>query len=202
MTSPVVDILLAAGRGSRVGGTKGILDIAGRPLIARLLDEVLESTVDEVIVVLGHQAELVEAHVTRPRVRAVTNPDHDRGQLSSLQCGLRALGAEAGAFLIHPVDHCLVTRADLDALIGVYRRRGEPAGMIVRPTFSSGWGHPVLYARGYAREFLALEPASSGRVVYRNNLQHVVGAPVATDAVLFDLDTPADLEEARRRMGP
>lgn len=200
MTSRVVDIILAAGRGSRVGGTKGALDIGGRPLIARLLDEVLASTVDGVIVVLGHQAELVEPHTTRPRVVAVTNHHYDQGQLSSLQCGLRALPEDAGAFLVHPVDHCLVTHADLDALVHAFRERGEPAALIARPTFAGGWGHPVLYSRQFAEEFLALSPDASGRVVYRRHMPQVVGVEVTSDATLFDLDTTDDLAEVRHRL--
>jgi molybdenum cofactor cytidylyltransferase len=198
----IVQVILAAGRGTRVGGNKGALVVAGKPLLTRLLDAAARSKIDETVVVVGAEAERVEPLCRRPHVRSVLNADFDRGQTSSLQTALRTLGADVESFLIHPVDHCLVGAADLDALIAARRAtpESERPTRIFRPTFRGEWGHPVLYAAGYANEFLALEPDDSARAVYRRRLSRVVGVPVATDACLFDLDTPEDLLGIERRL--
>jgi molybdenum cofactor cytidylyltransferase len=201
MSGAIVEIVLAAGRGTRVGGTKGLLDLGGRPVLARVLDEVLASTVTSAIVVVGAEAERVLPLTRRPRVQALYNPDFRSEQLLSLRLALKALPESTAAFLIHPVDHCLVTRREIDALVAAFAV-ADGASAIVRPRHEGRWGHPVLYAAPYAAEILALGPADSARSVYRSHLDRVVAVDVADDACLFDLDTPEDLEAARRRIAP
>ena len=196
---PIVDLILAAGRGTRVGGTKGLLDLGGRPLLTRVLDEVLGSAAAGAIVVLGAEAERVLPLTRRPRVHALFNPDFRSEQLLSIRLALKALPPSAAGFLIHPVDHCLVTRRDLDAMIATFEASDRDRA-IVRPRHEGQWGHPVLYAAPYAEEILALAAADSARSVYRRHLDRVVAVDVPDDSCLFDLDTPEDLEAARRRL--
>jgi molybdenum cofactor cytidylyltransferase len=195
----IVDLILAAGLGTRVGGTKGLLDLGGRPLLTRVLDEVAASPVSSAIVVLGAEAERLLPLTRRPKVQAVINPDFRAQQSLSIRLALEALPAAARAFLIHPVDHCLVTRAHLAALVAAFEK-GDAATTIARPQYQGSWGHPVLYAAPYAAEILALGRDETARAVYRRHLDRVMGVDVADDGCLFDLDTPADLEEARRRV--
>jgi molybdenum cofactor cytidylyltransferase len=192
----IVDVILAAGRGTRVGGTKALLDLGGKPLLARVLDEVLASRLSSAIVVLGSDAGLVMPLTRRPRVQALFNPDFRSEQLLSLRVGLKVLPKETRAFLIHPVDHCLVKRPHLDALVDAFEA-ADPARAILRPRHAGRWGHPVLYAAPYAEEFLALKPAETGRVVYRRHLESVAAVDMLDDGTLFDLDTPEDLAAAR-----
>jgi molybdenum cofactor cytidylyltransferase len=196
----IVDLILAAGRGTRVGGTKGLLDLGGLPLLTRVLDEVTASAMAGAIVVLGAEAERVLPLTRRPKVQALYNPDFRSEQLLSLRLALKALPMGTRAFLIHPVDHCLVRREHLDAMVAAFDAAGQPTA-IVRPRHGGQWGHPVLYGALYADDILALPPGDSARTVYRRSHDRVLGIDFPDDACLFDLDTPADLEAARRRVG-
>jgi CTP:molybdopterin cytidylyltransferase MocA len=197
---PIVDIVLAAGRGTRVGGTKGLLDLGGRPLLTRVLDEVVSSHGLEALVVVGAEAERVLPLTNRPRVRALVNRDLASEQLASIRMGLAALPGDSPAFLIHPVDHCLVRRSLLEALVTAFLAAKDQDSAIVRPRFGDRWGHPVLFARRHAQEFLALQPGDSGRAVYGRHHDRVIAVDAPDDDCLFDLDTPEDLVEARRRL--
>jgi molybdenum cofactor cytidylyltransferase len=60
-------VLLAAGAGTRLGGRpKALLELGGVPLILRQLIALSGAGVDEVVVVLGHHADAVEAATRRP----------------------------------------------------------------------------------------------------------------------------------------
>jgi molybdenum cofactor cytidylyltransferase len=194
----IVDVVLAAGRGTRVGGTKSLLDLAGRPLLARVLDEVLASNVSSVVVVTGSDADKVLPLTRRPRVQALYNPEFRSEQLLSIKVGLKVLPKETRGFLVHPVDHCLVKRHHLDALVAAFEG-GNQSTAIVRPRNAGRWGHPVLFAAGYAKEFLDLAPGETGRAVYRRHLDQVVPIDFLDEDCLFDLDTPEDLAAARQR---
>jgi molybdenum cofactor cytidylyltransferase len=52
-------IILAAGESKRMGRTKQLLDVGGKPLLQLILDGILPTDVDEIILVLGHEAERI-----------------------------------------------------------------------------------------------------------------------------------------------
>ena len=56
-----------------------------------------------VIVVLGAHSDRIREHTLRPATFAI-NADYQRGQTSSMQCGLRALPAGADGVLFTLVD--------------------------------------------------------------------------------------------------
>ena len=62
-------IVLAAGQSRRMGVQKLLLPIGGQPMLARIVDEVLRSSVEQVYVVVGPDADLIAATLTgRPVV--------------------------------------------------------------------------------------------------------------------------------------
>src|SRR5512134_850752 len=84
-------VLLAAGAGSRLGGRpKALLELGGVPLVLRQLIALSGAGVDEVVVVLGHHAEAVEAVVRPFPITLARNPSPDEGQVSSVRVGLRS----------------------------------------------------------------------------------------------------------------
>ncbi|MEX0781968.1 MAG: nucleotidyltransferase family protein [Dehalococcoidia bacterium] len=61
-------VLLAAGRGTRLGAItanypKPLLEVGGRPIIAHILDGLLAARIEEVTIVTGHFAALLEAEL-------------------------------------------------------------------------------------------------------------------------------------------
>src|ERR1017187_5046588 len=69
-----------------------------------------------VIVVLGAQSERIREGTRRPATFAI-NADYQRGQTSSMLCGLRAVPADADSVLYTLVDHPAVAPATLYALL-------------------------------------------------------------------------------------
>ena len=88
--------MLAAGSGSRFGGGKLLAPVGGRPVLQHVLDRLTSAGLGEVVVVLGDDAEVIQAAVEWGSARRVRNPDPGRGLASSLQVGMAALDATAG----------------------------------------------------------------------------------------------------------
>ena len=73
-------VILAAGMGSRFGGTKQLLHLGGKPLVQHVVDASVAAGLDEIVVVLGHDAERVREGIRLPRIaRTVDNRDYDDG---------------------------------------------------------------------------------------------------------------------------
>lgn len=184
-----VGLVLAAGRSSRMGRDKALLDFRGRPFVAHL-GWLLLPRVDRVVVVLGHNAGRIRERLpASPRLRAVINPDYDRGMLSSLQCGLRAGGEETDRFLWALVDHPAVRGRTLDTLLAAADRTGAP---LVIPRHRGERGHPVVLSRAIATELLALPSHESPQSVVRAHYPRACFVDVLDQGVLLDVDNPAE----------
>ena len=88
-------IVLAAGGGSRFGGGKLLARLGGQPLIEAVLDNLREAPVDEVIVVIGAEAERLREVCERYAIRIVENEEWEQGQSTSVLAGLRACAGGA-----------------------------------------------------------------------------------------------------------
>jgi len=104
-------VILAAGRGSRLGDAsaelpKPLMPVAGRTCIDFAIDALLK-VVSRVVVVVGYRAELVEAHLANAwgdaPVTAVRNPELEAGNLTSLRAARVAIGS--GPFIVTNADH-------------------------------------------------------------------------------------------------
>ena len=114
-----------------MGSPKALLPLNGTTFADGLIDAF--APCDDVIVVLGHDAQRIRAGISRP-ARFVVNPNPELGQLSSLQCGLRAVtGADAVFFT--PVDYPAISRRTVELLLA-------RSGTFAMPRFEGRRGHP------------------------------------------------------------
>jgi molybdenum cofactor cytidylyltransferase len=186
-------ILLAAGESRRMGFPKPLLTIGDETYLSRLVWAIL-SAVDRLIVVIGAHAQLVRPRVPRdPRVTVVENADFVRGQLSSLKCGLTALGPHPHAILVHLIDHPKVVAATFRGIVEAF---GHGDGAIVIARHNGHRGHPVVFGRTVLAE-LERAPETQGARAVVNADETRVGYFDTTDpGVLVDLDTPEDVTRA------
>ncbi len=160
MNIPV--IVLAAGSSQRMGRAKPLLEFGDRTCLSLVLSACLSSRATETVLVLGAEASRVRGAIGAPgdglpdgRLSVAVNDQHGRGQTSSLKIGLELLPGGMDAFLVFPVDHPLVTSADLDALIDRFepRRRGRT---IFIASHEGTRGHPALFAAHHRGPILEL----------------------------------------------
>lgn len=193
-------VLLAAGSGSRLGHRpKSLLELGGVPLIRRQLIALSGAGVDEVVVVLGHHAEAIEAAVRDFPVTLVHNPVPDAGQASSVRVGLQALAGKLDAVIVALADQPLVNAQDFTALIGAFKKRGD-AAMVV-PRVGGEPGNPVMFDVALRDEWLAGEADAACRRWREANPQRVHWFDTDTQRYRIDIDTPDDLERFRERTG-
>lgn len=193
----VVAVVLAAGEGSRFGGRKLLASIEGRPVLQHVLDRLAEAGIGDVVVVLGEDADAIEAAIDWRAARRVRNPDPRRGLSSSLQVGIDALDDAVGAALIvlgdQPRLSLVAIRVLLDA--GVHVGVDRPIAVPVYPTDTGR--NPVLLGRAaFALVAQATGDRGLGPLIDAHpELVREVPAPGATEGNP-DIDTRADLVQA------
>jgi len=176
-------LILAAGESSRMGSPKALLEFRGETFLDRLIRR-FEEHCFPVIVVLGHEPEVIRAGVRAPgNAVFVLNPDYSRGQFSSMQCGLRAVPDYADGVIFTPVDHPNVESATVGQLIA-------SSALIAVPQYLGRHGHPVLFDRKLIAEFLALAPDSQAPMVFHQHANEIRYLDVADPGILDDIDDP------------
>lgn len=179
-------MLLAAGRSSRMGENKLLVDIDGRPMVARVLETLRELDLVQRVVVLGHEAERVRAAIGD--ADSVVNDDYARGMSTSLRCGAAAIAADTDAVLVALGDMPFVRAADVQRLIDAFD------GGIVVPVHAGRRGNPVLFARRFLDEFAALTGDVGARAIVERHRDLVTEVEVADQGIHRDVDTPDALE--------
>jgi molybdenum cofactor cytidylyltransferase len=184
-------LVLAAGKSTRMGSPKALLPLGpADTFLTRVIRTFQQAGVDDVVVVLGHEAEAIEASVLARGLscRFVRNADYEHGQLSSLLAGLRAVDRPGVVgVLMTLVDVPLVSSATVRAVLARYHATHAP---IVRAVRGDVHGHPVLIDRRLFDELRAADPSSGAKPVIRGHVSAAGDVEVNDEGAFLDIDTP------------
>jgi len=183
-------VVLAAGESRRMGQPKQLLPFDGSTILERVVDTLLPLGVGEVIVVLGHLAERVGAVLGDRPVRAVINASYRQGMLSSVKCGVCAIGAGYDAVLFALGDQPHIDCAVVSEVIHAYR--AGSAGIVI-PCYGGKKGHPIIINLQRYREAIVNLPDDAGlNVLMQEHADDVHLIDVATEDIIRDIDVPDD----------
>ena len=193
----VAAIVLAAGRSTRMGGPNKLLaEIDGRKLVRIVAEQALASKANDVIVVTGHQADLVEQALAGLKVKFVRNPDFAGGLASSVKAGIGAVPDNADGAIVCLGDMPLIDAKLIDRLIETFAPdRGH---LIAVPVSEGRRGNPVLWSRRFFKELMTLDGDVGARHLIAKHTEAVAEVPVEGNSAFLDIDTPQALEAARR----
>lgn len=189
MTKRVAGIVLAAGEGRRMGRLKQSLPICGKTMLETMVDTALASSLQRVVVVLGHRAELLAPLLDKRPVTVVINREYREGQASSLKAGLRALTPEIDAAMFLLGDQPLVSRETLDAIVTAYLKTTTP---IIAPFCGGRRGNPVLFGKETFPLIEDLQGDAGARGILIEHPEMVMPLPVEDTGIHFDVDTEED----------
>jgi molybdenum cofactor cytidylyltransferase len=198
----IAAIVLGAGRSRRMAPHNKLLvtDKAGKPMIARVVDNVLSSNARPILVVTGHQAEQVEHALGGRPVRYVHAPDYAQGLAESLKAGIASVPPECAGAIVCLGDMPLVTGRMIDRLLAMYDP--DEGRSIVLPTFRGKQGNPMIWDRKFFPEILAISGDSGARFLVGKHAEQVAEVEMADDAVLRDFDTTESLATLPPKMRP
>jgi len=201
----VAAIVLAAGASTRYGQPKQLLPVGGKTMLQHVVDVVLASPVDQIIVVLGHRAGEIGANVRQGLPTAadkspdiVINEEWEAGLSTSVQAGLRAIRSDIQVALFVLADQPAITPGIIAALLGRYHETGAP---IVVPTYEGKRGNPALFDRSLFAELMKVRSDQGGRQLIDRYANRTEKVEVGSEAVLVDVDTEEDYQRFKEAYG-
>ena len=165
---------------------------AGDTFLSRIVRTFRAADVDDLVVVVGCDADAIGAALDAlsPPVRAVVNPDYERGQLSSLVAGLRYVDRPGVvAALVTLVDVPLVEASTVRAVLDRYRATAAP---VVRPVGGGRHGHPIVIDRSLFPALESADPDAGAKAIIRAHASKAGDVEVSDEGAFVDIDTPDD----------
>ena len=188
-------IILAAGSSRRMGSQKLVLSYGESTIIETVIDNVLQSHVDQVLVVLGANHKKVRGAIGNRPVQFCYNQDHEKGMLSSVICGIRNLPEDAGSVLIFLGDQPGIPAAVTNKVIEAYN---ENLKGIVIPVHNHRRGHPLLVDMKYRKKMESIDLEEGLRKLRHQFPEDVLEIEVDEAGILVDIDTREDYREATK----
>jgi molybdenum cofactor cytidylyltransferase len=193
----ITAIVPAAGLSSRMGQNKLLMHFGGKSLIEHAVDTLMKSGVDEIVVVLGHEAHLVRSRLEGRRVRFVENPDFCEGLSTSVRAGIGAVPKGADAIMVYLADQPLLEPDEIRRLIQAFADAKRSGKSIVVPLFGNERGNPVILDASYREMVLDIAGDVGCRRVIKTHPEQVFTVQMNSDHVVRDVDTPEDFLRMR-----
>lgn len=182
-------VVLAAGRSERMETQKLLLPLRGRPIITGIVDELLRSPLERIVVVVGRDTAQIQSALSGRAVAFAQNPDPAGDMLSSVRCGLRALPKACEAVLVVLGDQPGVSKELVAGLVRAFRKTHR--GIIV-PVHAGKRGHPLLFDARFRDEILTRYDGAGLRGLLAAYPEEILEHTVPSAALFDDVDTPED----------
>ncbi|MGH2347293.1 MAG: nucleotidyltransferase family protein [Chloroflexota bacterium] len=189
----IAGIVLAAGASRRLGRPKQLLPIGGRPLLDWVLRAMREAALGRIVLVLGHDAEVIRRALNLGGAGVVVNECHADGMSTSLRAGLAAMGPEVDGVIVAMGDQPFIGKDLIGALLAERVRTGLP---MVAVDYGHYQGPPVYLGREVWPMAEALRGDQGARALLKNSPNRVATVHVPDRGMALDVDTEAAYAEA------
>ena len=186
-------ILVAAGMSSRMGDFKPLLPYRNTTIIQAGIENLQNAGVEEIIVVVGHRGQEIEAVIhSMKHVKVVFNPNYAKGDmLESIQLGLRQIKKSNAVYLM-PADMPAIA---VETFVKVWSCLEKSGAAVVFPILQGRKKHPVLVGKSCFKSILEFKEDGGLRMVLEKHEKQTQYISVTDQACGMDIDTPADYQK-------
>ena len=179
-------ILLAAGQSKRMGDeNKLVKNFQGIPLIKHSVRNILASFIGELIIVLGHQKEIIEKLIDKnEKIKFVFNKDFESGMDTSIKTGLNHLSEETEAFFICLGDMPMVNKDIFNLLIKSKNNRE-----IIVPTYKNKQGNPILFSKSMKKKIMTIEGNVGAKKILELNKDKILNIETNDQSITKNFNT-------------
>ena len=196
-------ILLAAGESKRMGGENKLLkEINGIPLLNYSIKNILGSSIDELIVILGHEKSLIENIIKKnKKIKFIYNENYKNGISSSIIKGLNHISQNSEAFFICLADMPNINQNIYNKLIKArysYNKKliSKKKKEIIIPIFEEKVGNPILFSKFMKNEMMSVKGDTGAKKIIQKNKNKILYVQVKNSGVTLDFDTKKDFNSS------
>jgi len=192
-------IILAAGMSTRFRENKLLYPLkyegVTMPMVRVTVLKFIRGGVDEVLIVVGYNwQKIAEAVIDLEEVKVVYNPRYAIGMSESVKKGLRAVAKYCNLALVHPADVPFIKDETIQKLIDIALKNKD---FVIVPCYKCKNGHPLAIPKKFLNVAMEISEVDMGLKGFLKKVP-VYKAEVDDVGILVDIDTPLDVEYAKR----
>ena len=187
----ISSILLAAGLSKRMEGENKLTKkFQGIPLIKHSVKNILASSINELIIVLGYQKEIIEKLIDKhEKIRFIFNKDFESGMASSIKIGLNHLSNNTEAFFICLGDMPMVSSNIYDFLIKSRNQKD-----IIVPTYKGQQGNPILFNKSMKEKIMSIDGDVGAKKILELNKNRILNLEINNQGVIRGFNAQMDFD--------
>ena len=196
----ITALILAAGSSSRMGKSKQFLEVSGKALLIKTIENVLNSLIKNIVVVLGHNSEAHTKLIKHLPTTIVHNTSWERGMGSSIKAGMDEMEKKDQAVdgvICMVCDQPYLTSDHLNSLITAFNNNPKK---IIASSYRNTIGVPVLFPKKYFDELTNLDDAQGAKTILDSNKQEIISINFPRGEI--DLDTKEDYDIFLKNYNP
>lgn len=176
-----------------MGKPKALLKIGSLVFLETIFNLVGEAKYDPLITVLGNDfKEIFQSIQKKRKILFLRNQFPEKGQLYSLQCGLKHVPGDIPGCVVVLVDHPFVS---LTTYLAIHESAQKYPYKIIIPVFEGKRGHPIYFGKKYFNDLLTAPLSEGARYVVQKYEKSILELPVDDAAILVDIDTPEEYNQ-------
>ena len=145
--------ILAAGMSKRMGNQNKLLKkINNNTILNQTLNNHIESKINNINLILGHQKNIVLEYVDQNKVFIIENNNFKSGMLSSILKIDENISDDTKGVLISLADMPLVTSEDINKLISIFNENNQK--IICIPEYKGKLGNPILLPKEIYKDLI------------------------------------------------
>ena len=186
-------ILLAAGQSKRMTGENKLTkEIQGMPLIKHSVKNILASSVDELIIVLGYQNKIIEKIIDKhQKIKIFFNKDFESGMASSIKVGINNLSKKTESFFICLGDMPMINKKIYNHLISCKNKKD-----IIVPTYNNIQGNPVLFSKLIKPDIMSIDGDAGAKKILEKNENKIMKIKIDDACITKDFNTKNDFSSS------
>ncbi|MFC0558936.1 nucleotidyltransferase family protein [Halalkalibacter alkalisediminis] len=196
-------VILAAGQSTRMGQTKQLLKLGDKCILEHVIDQLLKQKFDQIIVVLGHEAEKIRKSIPKKHTKHLYylfNHQYRLGQSTSFLTAIRNVLPSVNSAMFFLGDQPFIKEITIETLLkkGNKMMQVDGSPFVIRPYHHDLPGHPIFIGNFRKCDFSTVVGDEGGRSLFKSTKKEAI--LIEDPGILFDIDTPADYLEALRKV--
>mgnify|MGYP003964095159 FL=1 len=191
MNSTIDALILAAGKSTRMGSTKSLLNWRGEELINYQINTLIKAGCDRINLVLGYDYENILKKINKIDINIIYNKDFEKGKSSSILSGINSINNKNKNLLMIAVDQ----PRPLWFLKSIMQFHINKKAIISAPLFDNKRGHPVIFNHTFYKNILKINQYKNGlKDIFRENNSLVKTIDINSQWTHLDLNDKKSYE--------
>jgi len=184
-------IVLAAGQSIRMGDdNKLVKKYKNRYLINHILNTLIKSKIEKIIVVLGFEKSRVRKIIIKnKKINFVFNKNYKSGMSSSIKAGLKRISERSIGFLIVQADMPLISKKIINSLCYAIENNNKE---IVVPIYKRNIGNPIGFKSSMIKILNKTKGDSGAKKMIKRNKKKLSLIKVNSKSIFKDFNTQRD----------